>query len=740
MRTGSYIVFKKKKQVNEAQPQKKQERSEKLEQLAAFLNKYALIYHFVLAFVLYFLIEAMSRHSLAEAAVFMVTHKKVYLYNTLMIYLSLTLVFLTRRRSFARIFISFIWFLMGAVNGLVLASRVTPLTGQDMRTIQEGLSILPKYRSNLEVALFCVILVFVIIGLVRAFRNAPKYGKKIKYALNVPLVLVAFAAFYGLTVLLLRANILTNYFDNLANSYKEYGFPYCFTVSVLDTGISEPNSYTKEAVEELVDKIDDGTTNMEVQPNIIVVQLETFFDPTRVNWLNFNQDPLPNWHELSKKYTSVYFEVPVVGAGTINTEFAVQTGMSLRYFGAGELPYKTILSKRVCDSAAYELNTLGYRPTAIHNNEANFYSRRTVFSRLGYFRFVSEEYMDTQDDVNEGGWMRDRNLVGPINDALDVTSSSRDFVFVVSVQPHGAFPVEQAIEAPAIDVSGTATDEAHWQWEYYVNQLYEEDAFVKQLIESVEARNEPSVILFYGDHLPTLGLSNGDLNGGTIYQTDYLIWDNIGLKHERKDVAAYQVMAEIFDDLNIHQGVMFNFHQNMKDDPEYNYYMQMLQYDLLYGKRYSYYEQFPFRRTNMLLGTKRSRAISVDKINDETYTVSGVNFTQSSKVLVFDNDKENPADTGEEDKGELLDTIFIDSQTLLVKTDEPLEGKIIQVATQSNSSTHRILSTYNRLGVPEGDAIGISPIVNPDAYMDDGEDEGDIQADPARAPQQPATP
>ena len=142
----------------------------------------------------------------------------------------------------------------------------------------------------------------------------------------------------------------------------------------------------------------------------------------------------------------------------------------------------------------------------------------------------------------------------------------------------------------------------------------------------------------------------------------------------------------------------------------------------------------------MLLGTKCSRAISVDKINDETYTVTGVNFTQSSKVLVFENDRENPADTDKEDNGELLDTIFIDSQTLLVKTDEPLEGKIIQVATQSNSSTHRILSTYNRLGVPEGDAIGISPIVNPDAYMDDGEDEGDIQADPANAPEQPATP
>ena len=120
--------------------------------------------------------------------------------------------------------------------------------------------------------------------------------------------------------------------------------------------------------------------------------------------------------------------------------------------------------------------------------------------------------------------------------------------------------------------------------------------------------------------------------------------------------------------------------------------------------------------------------------------MSGVNFTQSSKVLVFDNEETSPGDTDKEDRGKLLDTIFIDSQTLLVKTDEPLEGKIIQVATQSNSSTHRILSTYNRLGVPEGDAIGSSPITNPEAYVDSGEDEGDIQADPAKAPGQPVTP
>lgn len=74
------------------------------------------------------------------------------------------------------------------------------------------------------------------------------------------------------------------------------------------------------------------------KPNILVVQLETFFDPTRVRWLKFNEDPVPNWHKLCEEYSSGLYTVPVVGAGTVNTEFETLTGMSLRFFGPGEYP------------------------------------------------------------------------------------------------------------------------------------------------------------------------------------------------------------------------------------------------------------------------------------------------------------------------------------------------------------------------------------------------------------------
>ena len=111
-----------------------------------------------------------------------------------------------------------------------------------------------------------------------------------------------------------------------------------------------------------------------------------------------------------EEYSSGYYKVPSVGAGTANTEFESITGMSMRYFGPGEYPYKGILKETTCESAAYVLKNLGYRTHAIHNNEANFYGRRKVFSNLGFDTFTSEEYMAEQDDTTPTDWMKDRNL------------------------------------------------------------------------------------------------------------------------------------------------------------------------------------------------------------------------------------------------------------------------------------------------------------------------------------------
>ena len=49
------------------------------------------------------------------------------------------------------------------------------------------------------------------------------------------------------------------------------------------------------------------------------------------------------------------------------------------------------------------------------------------------------------------------------------------------------------------------------KWEYYVNMVYEMDQFAGDLVKAVEDRGEPAVVVFYGDHLPTMGLTAEDL-------------------------------------------------------------------------------------------------------------------------------------------------------------------------------------------------------------------------------------
>ena len=99
--------------------------------------------------------------------------------------------------------------------------------------------------------------------------------------------------------------------------------------------------------------------------------------------------------------------------------------MSMHYFGPGEYPYKSILRETTCESAPYVLKNLGYTTHAVHNNEANFYGRRSIFPNLGFDTFTSEEYMARENEKNPNGWVKDEVLTDEILKCLDSTRGGR---------------------------------------------------------------------------------------------------------------------------------------------------------------------------------------------------------------------------------------------------------------------------------------------------------------------------
>ena len=648
--------------------------AKKMQPVYAFMNRFSLIFHALLACIINFVIEAISRHSVVAAWDYMTGTPMVFLYNAFMIFVTFSIVYLFKRRIFVRMIIGAIWVILGIANGYILLKRVTPFNAQDLKIAGDGIALINNYCNGFEVVVIAVGAVALLIWLISMWRRGGQYAGKIHHIAALIGIIVCGVLYTFVTNIAIDKRVVSTYFGNIAFAYEDYGLPYCFSASLFNTGISEPNGYTKKAMAK-IDK--DGELNQTATsrssdelPNIIVVQLESYFDVANAEFFTTSEDACPNLHNLYQNYSNGYFKVPSVGAGTANTEFEVLTGMNLRYFGPGEYPYKTYSKKHPTESAATALASLGYGTHALHDNTGNFYSRANVFNNMGFDTFTSKEFMNVLQ-TTENGWAKDEILTQHIMEAMD-TTKQEDFVFTVSVQGHGNYPETQVIENPKIKVEGIEDEALKNKWEYYVNQVYEMDQFVGDLIKAVEERNEPSVVVFYGDHLPTMGLKAEDLKSRYLYNTNYVIWDNIGLQKDDKNIPAYQLMSEVLNRLDIHSGTVFNYHQQRKGTKNYLSDLELLQYDILYGKQYVYNEKAPITEGHMVMGIRNVSLSSIVPQLNSGYSLYGENFTKYSRVYV---------------NGEKQKSSFLNNTRINLSETELKDGDVIQVGQVGSSDT-----------------------------------------------------
>lgn len=652
-------------------------------------------------------IEILNRSSLLGALKHVVTNPLVFLYNTLIVLLTFSVAFLVKRRFFVSTIVSVIWLGFAITNAVLLSFRVTPFTAVDLSLMDEAIPMIHVYLTKWQIVLIIIAAIVVITLIVLLFIFAPKYKQRVARIRNAVCIVLLFGSILLLTSLGISTNALAKNFGNLADAYKDYGFVYCFTNSLVNTGIDKPKSYSEEKMVELAE--DTLTTPPEIKedkkktPNIIMIQLESLYDVTLMKDYTYSEDPLPNYHALQKEFSHGFLNVPSVGAGTANTEFEVLTGMDLDFFGPGEYPYKTILKEKTSESMAYNLKELNYSTHAIHNNDGTFYGRNQVFSNLGFDTFTSLEYMHNVE-LNPMGWAKDHVLIEEILKALKSTKE-QDFVYTISVQGHGKYPgSEDDFSVPdsatlsssnpseeeqrqytltegytpavdAITVDGIAEAD-RCAFEYYVNQIHEMDAFIGDLINEFKKLDEDVVLVFYGDHLPSLGIEASDLENDNIYQTSYVIWDNMNLPKIDMDMEAYQITASILKRLNIDNGYLTKLHQNSLNTANYLEELELLQYDMLYGDQTIYGGTSPYIATNLQMGVDKIKVNGILTSGDNIY-IQGENFTEYSKVFLNDTE---------------LETTYVDDKNLSISTTTLNAGDEIKVGQKGDD---KVILSYS---------------------------------------------
>ncbi len=325
---------------------------------------------------------------------------------------------------------------------------------------------------------------------------------------------------------------------------------------------------------------------------------------------------------------------------------------------------------------------------------------------MGFDTFTSKECMNIQEYTPLGDWPTDDILIRETIKAMDATPDQADFVYTITVQGHGDYPKEKILTNPEIKVGGAADEGTNNSWEYYVNMIHEVDKFIANLIDEVSKRDEKTMIVMFGDHLPTMGLEDADMAAGDIFKTKYITWNNFGLAKEDADLTSYQLMANAMDQIGIHEGTLFTTHQTQKDSETYLKDFEQLQYDLLYGERYAYNGEDKYPASDLVMGIDDVKIQIIRNSVDGKIYISGSNFTPWTKIYV---------------NGTKVSTAFISSTMLRISGDDAEDGDIITanivgssntIFRTSNEYTYHAAKSITEMG-PSPAGIGSDKITSP---------------------------
>jgi phosphoglycerol transferase MdoB-like AlkP superfamily enzyme len=611
---------------------------------------------------------------------------------------------------------SLVLIILSVVNRIKIALRGDPLLPADLVMFSEAKAMLSFLSGTpvWKIILLGLILIGSIVGIVFFIIKVRKDEHWHWHRVLIGLLALSLATY------IYFEEVETKYSDirskwgiktidyNQTTNYELNGFLMAFLRNIKWLSIDPPQEYTKETVDELV-----GTHKKEPysvtseKPHIVMIMSEAFWDPTKIDSVSFNQDPLPNFHELQKKYTSGSLMVPVFGGSTANTEFEALTGYSMNFLPTGSIPYLFYLNKPV-NGLPHMLKDQGYDTTAIHSYHNWFYKRNIVYENLGFDRFVSLEFIP--NPVVDFLYYRDREVNDLIINQLK-SAENPNFIFTVSMQNHG--PYKDDMKKPYAVIETTAknndiklSESSKNILEFYSDNLVQVDKELQRLIEELEKINEKVMVVYFGDHLPLLGPNyqvyketnylldnqNNYSEYQKVYNTPLLIWDNFSDTNEELNISSSFLSPYILKRIGLEGNSLTNllniaieegngifprkdFLEKTSFDMDFYRDYEMLQYDAMFGKRYSS-EAGVGLNNNFELGYHDPTIsdMKIKKVNGKQFIViEGDYLTKFSSIFI---------------NGKGLDTVYQEG-SLQAEVNNDLKGNIkIQI---------KVLDSYDRV-------------------------------------------
>lgn len=371
--------------------------------------------------------------------------------------------------------------------------------------------------------------------------------------------------------------------------YRNYGVVTGFLTNLTVLDIAEPEPYSKETVGAVLDetalKAADAkplyensyaaTAEKPVEkPNIIFVMNESFWDVTRLNGITFDREITPNLTALKQEGASGYVYTPSFGGGTCDVEFEVLTGFSVSHLPAGSKPYQQYVTKDMFSLPQF-LKQEGYETLAIHGYYAKFWSRNLAYPNLGIDTFIAAE--DFVNPQKKRGFISDEAMTKRIIEEYEARSTDGPvFIHAVTMQNHTTYNENRYPAGELVNITDYPTGvsrETISQLRDFATGISEADAALGELVEYFRAQEEPTIIVFWGDHFNPVGkeyelyektgfIEKGEMTSPNLRETDLLIWSNYDANASAIDlgtVSSYNVTPVMMDLYGLRKPLYFTW-------------------------------------------------------------------------------------------------------------------------------------------------------------------------------------
>ena len=460
----------------------------------------------------------------------------------------------------------------------IVEFRGTPFIPMDFLSITTAAGVANTYSFKLMHTVLTGSLLFIFIMVLGIKTNTPKshiIEKIISRTFTATFFTIVVSLFY-FTSIFADAGVKPDFW-NQTRGYRNYGFAFNFVCNTKYLYMSVPNGYNPDDVGDFVDNtISENDNNIVVTenaPNIICIMNESLSDLSVLGEFTTNEDYMPFMRSLTENTVKGNLYVPVIGAGTSNTEFEFLTGHSTAFLTSGSNAYMLYIKNPIA-SLVSTLEGQGYSSYTLHPYYSSGWNRVSVYENMGFNKFVAlENIMDISlmneyiQNGNNADYLqmlveqaypdRDKMLVRQyISDHYNYKLLIEDFEnrdknvpyfsFNVTMQNHGGYTSGASNFNESISI--TSSDVYYNKASKYLSLVKESDNAFRELIEYFSNVKEPTVICMFGDHQPSIEtqfiaslLGVGNLSNLTIEQeqqrhaTPFFIWANYDIEEKYID-------------------------------------------------------------------------------------------------------------------------------------------------------------------------------------------------------------